>query len=152
MSDYIPDPIERMEASAERAYNELSQPGGKFKCYECDAIFDPEREGGTTSPHPEAMPVCGKCYAEAYEAHVRQVKEENLLYRKKIDVLEKCNGKLMTALEWYANLEIYKPHPHGPAFDDRDLSFVAKEALTSTLPECSICRKRHGNEIQHPCE
>jgi hypothetical protein len=20
------------------------------------------------------------------------------------------------------------------------------------LPECSICRRRHGNEIQHPCE
>lgn len=33
------------------------------------------------------------------------------------------------ALEWYANPEIYEPHPHGPAFDDRDLSFKAKSVL-----------------------
>lgn len=67
---YIPDPIERMEASAESAFFELSQPGGNFKCYECDAIFDPEKEGGTISPHPEAMPVCGKCWEEAYREHL----------------------------------------------------------------------------------
>lgn len=28
-----------------------------------------------------------------------------------------------------APTEVYKPHPHGPAFDDRDLSFVARAAL-----------------------
>lgn len=33
------------------------------------------------------------------------------------------------ALEFYANPEIYKPHPHGPAFERRDLSFKAKAAL-----------------------
>lgn len=37
--------------------------------------------------------------------------------------------KLEAALEWYANPQIYKPHPHGPAFDDRDLSFRARAAL-----------------------
>lgn len=34
------------------------------------------------------------------------------------------------ALEFYANPEIYRPHPHGPAFDRRDLSFHARDALT----------------------
>lgn len=58
---YIPDPIERGEASAERAYDELEQPNGMFKCYQCNAIFNPENEGGTLSPDPYAMPVCGAC-------------------------------------------------------------------------------------------
>lgn len=38
---------------------------------------------------------------------------------------------LVEALEFYANPEIYKPHPHGSAFDDRDLSFRAKSALAA---------------------
>lgn len=33
------------------------------------------------------------------------------------------------ALEFYANPDIYKPHPHGLAFDNRDLSFCAIRAL-----------------------
>lgn len=41
--------------------------------------------------------------------------------------------RLRAALEWYANPEIYKPHPHGPAFDDRDLSFKARAALTGEV-------------------
>jgi hypothetical protein len=40
------------------------------------------------------------------------------------------NERLRKALEFYANPEIYKPHPHGPAFDRRDLSFHAVAALT----------------------
>ena len=36
------------------------------------------------------------------------------------------NAKMRKRLEWYANPEIYKPHPHGPAFDHRDLSFSAR--------------------------
>ena len=39
------------------------------------------------------------------------------------------NKLLRAALEWYANPDIYKPHPHGPAFDLRDLSFKARAAL-----------------------
>ncbi len=38
---------------------------------------------------------------------------------------------LRDALEFYANPEIYKPHPHGPAFDCRDLSCHARTALAS---------------------
>lgn len=37
------------------------------------------------------------------------------------------------ALEWYANPEIYKPHPHGPAFDNRDVSYVARAALEGKI-------------------
>ena len=40
----------------------------------------------------------------------------------RIAVLEK-------ALEFYANPEIYKPHPHGAAFDRRDKSYIARTAL-----------------------
>lgn len=36
------------------------------------------------------------------------------------------------ALEWYANPEIYKPHPHGIGFEDRDKSYVAKAALEAS--------------------
>lgn len=43
--------------------------------------------------------------------------------------------RLVAALEFYANPEVYKPHPHGPAFDDRDLSFVALRALLKGAPD-----------------
>jgi len=36
---------------------------------------------------------------------------------------------LREALAFYANPEIYKPHPHGPAFDRRDRSYHAIAAL-----------------------
>lgn len=63
----IPDPIERAEARAERAFDDLSLPDGKMKCYQCDAVFDPDNEGGTLSPDPYAMPVCGKCFEKEYD-------------------------------------------------------------------------------------
>ena len=44
---------------------------------------------------------------------------------------------LLEALQFYANSEIYKPHPHGPAFDDRDLSFRAREAITKATGAAS---------------
>jgi len=37
--------------------------------------------------------------------------------------------KLESALEFYANPAVYAPHPHGPAFDRRDISYRAKNAL-----------------------
>lgn len=43
-------------------------------------------------------------------------------------------GKLAEAidtLKFYANPDIYKPHPHGPAFDRRDLSFSATSTLST---------------------
>ena len=40
------------------------------------------------------------------------------------------NARLRKALTFYANPEVYRPHPHGPAFDRRDVSYVATAALT----------------------
>lgn len=37
--------------------------------------------------------------------------------------------ELEGALSFYASPEVYRPHPHGPAFDRRDLSDVAVAAL-----------------------
>lgn len=39
-------------------------------------------------------------------------------------------AELVRAPEFYADPNIYKPHPHGPAFDDRDKSDVARTALS----------------------
>ena len=39
------------------------------------------------------------------------------------------------ALEFYANPAVYKSHPHGPAFDNRDLSHVARAALSLDTKE-----------------
>jgi hypothetical protein len=38
-------------------------------------------------------------------------------------------AELEAVLEFYANPEIYRPHPHGPTFDRRDLSYSARAAL-----------------------
>ena len=43
--------------------------------------------------------------------------------------LRKENAALREALQFYANPEVYKPHPHGLAFDRRDLSYRALAAL-----------------------
>jgi hypothetical protein len=51
-------------------------------------------------------------------------------------------GDLRKALEWYANPEIYKPHPHGPAFDRRDLSYHAIAALSASPLHCQMCEGR----------
>jgi hypothetical protein len=58
--NYIPDPIERGESSAERAYDDQFISEHEF-CCDCGKIFDPDREGGTPSPDPYCMPVCGTC-------------------------------------------------------------------------------------------
>ena len=39
---------------------------------------------------------------------------------------------LREALEFYANPETYRPHPHGIAFDRRDISYIARAALSVT--------------------
>lgn len=36
---------------------------------------------------------------------------------------------LVEGLRWYAEPHIYAPHPNGPAFDDRDLSWHARSVL-----------------------
>ena len=56
------DFLERMESSAERAYDEMYQGDGKLKCC-CGKIFEVD-EGGTVSANPWAMPVCPHCFDE----------------------------------------------------------------------------------------
>ena len=46
-----------------------------------------------------------------------------------IDRLTAEVERLTEALRFYADPAVYKAHPHGPAFDDRDLSHVARAAL-----------------------
>lgn len=52
-----------------------------------------------------------------------------LAQRSEIDALKVEVERLRAGLQWYANPAIYKPHPHGLAFDDRDLSFHARAVL-----------------------
>jgi hypothetical protein len=42
---------------------------------------------------------------------------------------EARNKALEEALAWYADPERYKPHPHGIAFNRRDISYTARAAL-----------------------
>lgn len=42
--------------------------------------------------------------------------------------------KLRAALEFYMNPQVYRPSPHGSAFSDPDLSFVARAALEGEKP------------------
>ena len=62
---YLQDPIERGEARAEAALDDMIQEGGKYKC-PCGRIYDPKEEGENyIYPDPYAPPVCGKC-ADGY--------------------------------------------------------------------------------------
>lgn len=67
------DQFESKMNAAERIYDELYVGDGKMKCPSCDSIFNPDNEGGTVSPDPYAMPVCGKCLGEAME-YWREIK------------------------------------------------------------------------------
>ena len=69
---------------------------------------------------------------EASEARVRELERKNSDQRAIIDAEKARADRLAAALKFYANPEIYKPHPHGPAFDRRDLSFHAITALKET--------------------
>lgn len=46
-----------------------------------------------------------------------------------LTALQAERKEMVEALEFYAKSSIYKPHPHGLAFDDRDRSHVAKAIL-----------------------
>ena len=66
--------IESLELSAERHYDEMDQGNGMLKCC-CGKVFDPDKEGGTITPNPYAMPVCGECFNEAYEEAIKREKK-----------------------------------------------------------------------------
>jgi len=74
------------------------------------------RESADTSTCPHIVTGTeGTSYCDLAESAVRERDEE-------ID-------RLRDALHYYANPEIYQPHPNGAAFDRRDLSYVARAAL-----------------------
>lgn len=53
----------------------------------------------------------------------------NALFQKGAEEMQERARLLESALEFYANPAVYAPHPHGPAFDRRDISYKAKNAL-----------------------
>jgi len=57
-------------------------------------------------------------------------------WRSRAEAAEAKLAKAREALEFYANPAIYKPHPHGLAFDRRDLSFRARAVLAEIDGEC----------------
>ena len=59
--------VESKESAAEDAYFDMLQKDGRLKCG-CGKLFDAEDEGGTVSPDPWAMPVCGDCFDEWYKS------------------------------------------------------------------------------------
>ena len=61
---YLPDPIERMEASAER-WAEENVEGNMFKC-SCGKMCKLE-DGQTIDSNPYASPVCMDCFEEWYD-------------------------------------------------------------------------------------
>jgi hypothetical protein len=76
MTTYIPDPIERGEARAEAAYDEMIQPEGKWKC-PCGRIYDPKEEGENyLYPDPYAPPSCGQCAEEYFKSNAEAMPSE----------------------------------------------------------------------------
>jgi len=69
------DIFEMLEDSAEAMYCEMLQPDGRLKCG-CGRIFNPDNEGGTVSPNPYAMPICGECLQDAIAATPADEREE----------------------------------------------------------------------------
>lgn len=66
----------------------------------------------------------------AYEAAdlIESLRAENARLTEERDAL-------VEGLQWYAEPHIYAPHPNGPAFDDRDLSWHARSVLAKVKPE-----------------
>jgi len=90
------DPIEKAEISAENAFFAMSQPDGKLKCG-CGQVFDPDKEGGTVSPDPYAMPVCNRCLEE-FDSHIKinQLQAESLAKDAQIVALRSALTRIHT--------------------------------------------------------
>ena len=69
---YIPDPIERLEAFAERWLDE-NVHGDSFKCG-CGEMCE-LRDGQSIDPNPYAPPVCPDCFREWFELEKRKKNE-----------------------------------------------------------------------------
>jgi hypothetical protein len=92
--------------------------------FECQA-----RKQALPEPADCDWPFCGcdpyadKVFEALQECNKTLIDESELAaLRAALDTAEKALGV-------YANPDLYKPHPHGPAFDDRDKSHIARTAL-----------------------
>ncbi len=72
--------------------------------------------------HDPALGITWKQICEQFDKECTHHQERSQTLETQLAAAEK-------ALAWYANPEIYKPHPHGIGFEDRDKSYVAKAAL-----------------------
>lgn len=70
--------------------------------------------------------------ARTYEGEANQLRDVSISNRIRAEEAEAGEKRLREVLAFYANPDIYKPHPHGLAFDRRDLSYSARTALAST--------------------
>lgn len=65
--------------------------------------------------------------------HIARLSPDTILaIDARMKALEAENKRLRDALEFYANPEVYKPHPHGLAFDRPDKSYAARAALEAS--------------------
>jgi hypothetical protein len=71
---YIPDPIERAEASAERWAEENVVNYSDFLCG-CGKLC-PLQDGQSLSDNPYAPPVCPDCFQEWYDNMMKENKNE----------------------------------------------------------------------------
>ena len=67
MREYVPDPIERMEARIEELIDEQCSglPVGMIRCYDCGAVL-PIDDAHAASDRPDAPAVCVKCVERRY--------------------------------------------------------------------------------------
>jgi hypothetical protein len=68
---------------------------------------------------------------DAIAARFEKALTEGAKRREERDAAERKLAMAREAMEFYADPNIYKPHPHGIAFDDRDVSFKAKNTLAA---------------------
>jgi len=73
----------------------------------------------------EYYPTKGECPDEADAALIAAAPD---LHRELAAALAR-EAALREALSFYANPEVYRPHPHGIAFDRRDISHTARAAI-----------------------
>ena len=67
--------------------------------------------------------------SEALDKQRELDNESTLHHYNRAKTLETQLAAARKALEWYANPEIYRSHPHGIGFEDRDKSYAARAAL-----------------------
>src|SRR3546814_1241564 len=85
----------------------------------------------------------GREYQEAVTT-LDSEREANAILTAENARLTEERGALMEGLRWYAEPHIYAPHPNGPAFDDRDLSWHAR----SVLAKIKGRSEEHTSELQ----